>query len=77
VHMLMPSTPSAYSQVDGGRFASFRVVKSRVFPAQSHFGDGFDSRQLHKRAAEMRPFSADRRPSCIHHRLHPLSFSLN
>jgi hypothetical protein len=33
--------------VSAGCFASFRVVKSSVFPVQSHFCDGFDSRQLH------------------------------
>jgi hypothetical protein len=46
--VLMPSTPAAYPQVISRAFASFRVPKFRVSPAQGNFWDGFDSRQLHR-----------------------------
>jgi hypothetical protein len=45
--VLMPSIPAAYRQVVSRTFASFRVPKSGIFPAQDDFWGGFDSRQLH------------------------------
>jgi hypothetical protein len=44
----MSSTPSAYPQVVSGPLALFRVLKSSIFPGQTNFRAGFDSRQLHK-----------------------------
>jgi len=45
---LTPSTPFTYRPVVPGIFASFRVLKFGVFPAQGDFRGGFDSQQLHK-----------------------------
>ena len=50
--MLMPSTPPAYPQVISRRFMYFRVVKFRISAGHDDFWGGFDSRQLHKRAAD-------------------------
>jgi hypothetical protein len=46
--MLMPSTPSAYSQLASRCFASFRVVKFRVSAVHAGLCAWFDSRQLHQ-----------------------------
>ena len=53
VRVLMPSTPSAYPQVDGGHFAASRVVNSAVIPAQVDFWAWFDSRQLHQGSPDL------------------------
>jgi hypothetical protein len=50
--MLMASTPFAYPQVVSRTFASFRVDKFSVSAGHKDFSSGFDSRQLHQRAAD-------------------------
>jgi hypothetical protein len=52
--MLMPSTPSAYPQVDGGHFASFRVLRFSVSAVHAVLCAWFDSRQLHTEAGQSR-----------------------
>ena len=50
--LLMRSTRPQYPLVLSRRFACFRVVIFGIAAGQSDFCDGFDSRQLHKRAAD-------------------------
>ena len=55
--MLTPSTHFAYPQVDSRTFGSFRVLIFSISAAHTDFCAWFDSRQLHNKAADERPFS--------------------
>jgi hypothetical protein len=87
--VLTPSTPFAYPQVASRTFASFRVVHSGISAGQRDFCNGFDSRQLHNRRAQVRerfpslgPFTSTHSPTfwvydaCLASRRSPVGTSL-